>query len=479
MKPGIAEDVRQADTAFFGHPRGLGWLSFAEVWERFSYYGMQALLVLYMTHQLLLPGHVERVLGFRPFRAAIEGVYGPLSPQALGSVIFGLYAGLVWVTPILGGLLADRVTGRTRAITAGALLMALGHFLMAFDQSFLVALLCLLVGVGCFKGNLASQVSSLYAPGDPRAASAFQIYYFGIQIAVVVTPLVCGTLGEVLGWHWGFGAAGVGMVIGLLVYLRGRRWLPPEPPIRKSGDARAPALTRRDLRIVLVLIGLLPLLALVQVGNNQLANAYVVWGEANFQLTLFGARVPVTWLQSLDAIEGGVSIMLSLLFWRWWAKRRIEPTEMTKIAIGGVILIGAPLSLAAASLVAAATGHRVGLYWAVIFELFVNLGWANLQPVALGLYARAAPKATGGTLIGVFYLHVFLSNMMVGWLGGRLETMSGVNFWLLHAGLTAIAAFVLLLIRAPAARLLAPDGEGSAAAARGEGRPESVVPSEA
>jgi POT family proton-dependent oligopeptide transporter len=249
VKAGIDESVRHADTAFFGHPRGLGWLSFTEVWERFSYYGMQALLVLYMTHQLLRPGHIERVVGFGPFRAAIEAVYGRLSPQALGSVIFGLYAGLVWLTPILGGLLADRVTGRTRAITAGALLMALGHFLMAFDQSFLAALLCLLVGVGCFKGNLASQVSSLYAPGDPRAASAFQIYYFGIQVAIVVTPLVCGTLGEVYGWHWGFGAAGVGMLIGLAVYLRGRRWLPPEPPVRRSGDGRGAALEPGDQRL--------------------------------------------------------------------------------------------------------------------------------------------------------------------------------------------------------------------------------------
>jgi proton-dependent oligopeptide transporter, POT family len=457
----VAEDLRRADTAFFGHPQGLGWLSFTEVWERFSYYGMQALLVLYMAHQLLLPGHVERIAGFGPFRAAIESVYGRLSPQALGSVIFGLYAGLVWVTPILGGLLADRVTGRTRAITAGALLMALGHFLMAFDQSFLVALACLLVGVGCFKGNLASQVSSLYAPGDPRAASAFQIYYFGIQVAIVVTPLVCGTLGEVYGWHWGFGAAGVGMVIGLMIYLRGRRWLPPEPAIRRTADGPRAALGPGEARTIAALLALLPLLALVQVGSFQVGNAYVIWGEANLNLSLFGARIPVTWLQSLDAICGGVSILSSVVFWRWWAARRPEPDEISKIAIGGVILIGAPLTLALASLGVAASGHRAGLGWAVVFEMFVNLGWANLAPVGIGLFARAAPKATGGTLIGAFYVHVFLSNMMVGWLGGRLETMSGANFWLLHAGLTAVAALILLLVRGPVGRILAPPAASS------------------
>lgn len=169
MSVQIEERIRLADRAFFGHPRGLGWLSFTELWERFSYYGMQTLLVLYMTHQLLLPGHVEHIAGFAVFRQIVESVTGPLSVQALGSQIFGLYAGLVWFTPILGGLLADRLTGRTFAIVGGAILMVIGHFLMAFEQSFLIALTCLLIGVGCFKGNLAGQVGSLYAPGDARA----------------------------------------------------------------------------------------------------------------------------------------------------------------------------------------------------------------------------------------------------------------------------------------------------------------------
>src|SRR5262249_28616982 len=149
------------DTVFLGHPGGLGWLSFCEFWERFSYYGMQALLVLYMTHSLLLPGHVEHVLGFGPFRRAVESVYCPPSPQALGSAVFGLYAGLVYLTPIGGGFVADRMIGRTATVTIGAVLMVLGHFLMAFDWSFLVALTCLMLGVGCFKGNISSQVGDL------------------------------------------------------------------------------------------------------------------------------------------------------------------------------------------------------------------------------------------------------------------------------------------------------------------------------
>src|SRR3954470_13050922 len=148
-----ARPADRSDIAFLGHPRGLGFLAFAEGCERFSYYGMQALLVLYMTHQLLLPGHVDNVAFFEPFRSIVEGIFGPLSPLALATTIGGLYSGLVYLTPILGGILADRVLGRTRTITVGAVLMAAGHFMMAFEVSFLIAMLCLLLGVGAFKGN--------------------------------------------------------------------------------------------------------------------------------------------------------------------------------------------------------------------------------------------------------------------------------------------------------------------------------------
>lgn len=460
----IDETVRQADTAFFGHPRGLGWISLTEVWERFSYYGMQTLLVLYMAHQLLLPGHVEHVLGFGPFRHAIEAIYGPLSVQALGSVIFGLYAGLVWLTPILGGFVADRLLGRTATITAGALLMTAGHFLMAFDQSFLIALLLLLVGVGGFKGNLASQVSSLYQAGDPRAASAFQIYLFGIQISVIVTPLVCGTLGEVLGWHWGFGAAGVGMVIGLLIYLRGRRWLPPEPPVGRKARPRAPSLQPGDGVRLALLVALLPIMAAAQVISLQVGNAYVIWAEANLQLSVMGTKIPVTWLQTLDAMASGSSIVLWLVFWRWWSKRRTEPDEMTKITIGAVLMALAPLVLAAASLGAAATGHKASLLWAIPFEWVTNLGWASLGPISLALYARLAPKALGGTIVSMCYLQVFMGNMLIGWLGGFLEKMSGAQFWLMHSAIAAVAAVVLLLARAAIGRAFVAPGYGLAPA---------------
>ncbi len=188
---GARRDAR-ADRAFLGHPAGLGWLSFCELWERFSFYGMQALLVLYLTNYLFLPEHIGRVAGMEALRGFLERATGPMSPQQLASAVFGLYAGCVYLTPLFGGLLADRVLGRTKTVVIGASLMALGHFLMAFEASFLVAISLLLIGVGCFKGNIAAQVGDLYAPGDKRRASAFQIFVLAVQIAVIAAPIVCG-----------------------------------------------------------------------------------------------------------------------------------------------------------------------------------------------------------------------------------------------------------------------------------------------
>src|SRR4030095_14290838 len=247
------------DRSFIGHPRGLAYIAFTEAWERFSYYGMQALLVLYMVNRLLNPGHIEHIAGFGPFRHWIEIFRGSLSVQALASTIFGLYTGLVYLTPIAGGFIADRFLGRPRTITIGALLMSAGHFLMAFDFTFLLALTCLLTGVGCFKGNLASQVGALYSPGDNRRADAFQIYYLFINGGVIISPLITGTLGEKVGWHWGFGAAGVGMVIGLTIYLAGRKHLPPDSPVVEEREKHIPKtpMTRRDKIAIIVLLALL------------------------------------------------------------------------------------------------------------------------------------------------------------------------------------------------------------------------------
>ena len=449
--------TERSDRAFLGHPAGLGWLAFCELWERFSYYGMQALLVLYLSNYLFLPDHIGHVAGIDALRHMIESVTGPRSPQQLASVVFGLYTGGVYLTPLFGGLLADRVLGRTKTVVIGASLMALGHFLMAFEVCFLPALACLLLGVGCFKGNIAAQVGDLYAPGDKRRASAFQIFMLAVQIAVILAPLVCGTLGEKVAWHWGFGAAGVGMVIGLFVYLAGRKWLPPEAPRGTAAKAEArPKMTRQELTRLVLLIALIPVLMMSIVGNQQFNNAFPLWSQKYMDLVLFGWQVPVTWLQAVDAFISTATMLLSIGFWRWWAKRRAEPDEITKIALGSLIAAGGPGLLVIASGLIAANHEKVSFVWTLGYTIVNDFGFANILPVGLALYSRAAPRRMEGLMIGVYYLQLFLGNTFVGWLAGLLDVLPGAEFWGLHAALVAGAGVLLLLVKLVFGRILAP-----------------------
>ncbi len=449
----MSTSERPRERTILGHPIGLAYLCFAEAWERFSYYGMLALLPLYGSMQLLLHPHIDRIIGFGPFRWLIDR-HSQLTPIALTTAIVGIYTAFVYATPILGGLIADRVLGRTRTVILGASLMALGHFLMAFDASFLIALACLLIGVGCFKGNIATQVGGLYAPGDLRRADAFQAFMLGIQIAVIISPLLCGWLGQDVGWHWGFGLAGIGMLIGLGVYLLGRKHLPPEPAIRRGPKTERPKLARGEWRTIMVLVALLPVLALGAVGNQQMNNAYPIWGNLNFQLHILGFQVPASWLLSLDAFISTITMAAAIMFWRWYGTKWTEPNEITKLTIGVIISAAGPLFLCAAALHPA--GQRASLWWGVGFHVVNDIGFANVLPVGLALYSRASPKAIGGTMIAVYYLHLFACNYFVGWLGRFLEPLGGFDFWLMHAGIMAVAAVLLVVARAAAGRVLAP-----------------------
>ncbi|HEY0626802.1 MAG TPA: peptide MFS transporter [Allosphingosinicella sp.] len=440
----IADRDARNDRAFFGHPKGLGYLAFTETWERFSYYGMQTLLVLYMVNELLLPGHIENVVGFESLR----GLYGNIEGQALASAIFGTYTSLVYLTPILGGLLADRVLGKRRTVMLGAITMAAGHFMMAFEASFLFALLFLIIGNGMFKGNIASQVGALYGPDDLRRASAFQIFFLGINAAVIASPLVVGTLGEGVGWHWGFGAAGVGMLIGLVIYIAGQKHLPKEHFDRRAAGEKAerPKLTRTDWSALIALFLLIPVMAVGFLPNQQIFNAYLVWGDRQFDLEFMGTQLPTSWLITLDAITSVSFLALVALFYAWYGKRRKEPDEVTKMIIGSVFVVGGLLCL----FVAAATtpeGEKIGLFWPVMFHLLNSIGFAHMLPVSLALFAKVAPKAVNATVIGIYYLTFVAANAMVGYVGGWLDTMPTTSFWLMHAGFAAVAGFVFLLFK--------------------------------
>ena len=451
----IAPTPRHA--TLFGHPVGLAWLTVCEFFERFSFYGMQNLLALYLTGLLLLPGHVERIIGVGAMRAMLEGVYGAHTPVTMTAGILGLYTGFVYLTPIIGGWIADRFIGRTAAVTIGALTMAAGHFLMAFEASFLLAIGCMLVGVGFFKGNIASQLGDLYEKGDARRDDAYQVFLLSVQVAVVVSPLVTGSLGEKVGFHWGFGAAGVGMLAGLLVYLRARPTLPPEPARGAVAREARPPLTALERRNFVLLACMVPIFSLAMVGNQQFFVAYVLWAKRSMELNFFGFDMPVTWLFAIAAVLSSASIVVSMAFWRWWARRWKEPDELLKISLGIALAACGPLVLAAASAVVASSGHKVGLAWSLVYELVGDLGFANVFPIGLALYSRIAPKGWSSVMAGTFFVHLFFANLFVGKLGGLLETMSGAAFWEMHSAIVASAAVLLLVVRATWGRSLARD----------------------
>ncbi len=471
------------DRAFLGHPKGLGYLAFVEGCERFSYYSMQTLLVLYMVKYLLLPEHIGGVIGLQWLQqAAYDGKQG----QPLASAIFGDYSSLVYLTPIAGGLLADRFFGRRATLLAGAVVMAIGHFLMAFQGLFLFALLSLIVGVGLFKGNIASQVGELYGPKDLRRAMAFQIFYIAINVSVIVAPLISGTLGEKVGWHYGFGTAGIVMVLGLLLYIKAGPWLPKQ---NRTADAKASAegidnarlllgsvlllsslllvskwlpfisviglsgqvglavaagllasVTAADRPRVFALLMLIPILAMAMLTNQEIFNAYLVWADEQFQLTFFGTTLPTSYMITIDAALSFSMLAAVALFWKWRSdKGAWEPDEIGKMIIGSFFVIGGGLCLYVAALTQGS--GKIGLFWPVMFHLLNSIGFSHIMPVSLALFTKVAPKAIVATVVGIYYLTFFAANKTVGIIGGWYSTMDTPSFWLVHVG-TAVAGLI-------------------------------------
>jgi POT family proton-dependent oligopeptide transporter len=427
----------------FGHPRGLVYLVGTEFWDRVSFHGMQALLVLYMVEQLLLPGHVEHVAGFAGFRALIEAVTGPLSTRALATQIFGLYIGLVYFTPVLGGLLGDRVLGRRRTVILGASLMTAGHFSLAFERSFLLALLLLILGAGCLRGNLISQVGDLYAKGDRRRGDGIQLYYAMLNCGAFVAPVVSGLLGQTWGWHYGFGFAGFGMLAGLIFYVSGRAHLPADP-LRLLPGQRI-RLDAAERRRVTVLCCLLPVLSCFWIAQTQVWNAYNLWARDHVDMVILGWSMPVPWLQSVDGLAPMAMMPLVVWLWRRQAARGREPDEFAKMSTG-CLLFGAGMAwLAAGDLVAGALG-RVPLAWALVFHLISNVGWLFFTPIVLALYSRVAPASVNALMIGIYMLSIFVGSTIAGRLGGLYEQVSAGAFWLIHGAIVAGGGIVLLAL---------------------------------
>jgi POT family proton-dependent oligopeptide transporter len=440
-----------ASATILGHPRGLLFLSFTEVWERFSFYGMQALLVLYMVDQALTPGHIGAIAGMSGFRAGLQAVFGPLSVQALSSQIFGLYTGLVYVTPLVGGWIGDQVLGQRRTVMLGALLMAAGHLLMAFEASFLVALLLLILGSGCLKGNISAQVGALYARDDPMRTSAFSLFNLAINIGAFAAPLACGTVGELYGWHYGFGLAAAGMMVGVGIYAAGGRHLPPDT-LKPRGQPRQ-KLSAADAPILLALCAALALGTLFSVAYGQEFNVFNLWARTYTDRHVLGFEMPVTWYPSFDGLFIVLFTPLAMRWWGYQIRRGMSSTELAKIGWSGAMGAAGMLALAAASLIAA-HGGRPGIGWGVFCFAMFGLGFIYNWPTTLALCSRVAPPALGGLIMGVAFFTGAVANYLAGWIGAYYEKLPPQDFWLLQAAISAAGALLVLIFYKPLRRRL-------------------------
>jgi len=448
----IAEDsVPGSPRADAGHPRGLYYLAFTEAWERFSYYGMTALVVLYMVNHLFLPGQVEDVVGLASVRAALEAVRGPMSPQALASQIFGLYAGFVYFTPLLGGLVADRWIGQRNAVVIGALSMTGGHLAMAFEQSFLLALLLLVVGSGFLKGNISAQVGALYPREDEaRRTRGFAIFSMAINFGAVAGPLLCGFLAQAFGWHYGFGVAAVFMLAGLATYLAGYRHLPARVERRRGEGA---SLTAADRRVIAALVAVIAITIFQSVSYYQLANVLPVWIQDHVALEAGGFRIPIPWYQSIDPLFSILGV--PVLFWLWarQAARGREPGDLGKIGLGAWLAAASGLLLVLP--VVAAQGAPVHPVWPFLYCAGMGIAFLYYWPTLLAVVSRAAPARVNATMMGLAFMSLFVANNVIGWLGTYYERMTPAQFWSMHAAIGAMGGVLVMLFGRRLGRTLA------------------------
>ncbi len=441
-----------------GHPKGLYVLFFTEMWERFSYYGMRALLVLYMTKYLLFdPERARSVLGYESLEKLLISLYGELNVQQMSSQIYGLYTALVYLTPIFGGLIADRLIGQRRSVYVGSIVMAIGHFLMASESMFLFALLTLIVGNGFFKPNISTQVGSLYAEGDPRRDGGYTLFYMGINLGAFFSPLVCGTLGQKIGWHYGFGAAGIGMLVGLVVYHFGKNLLPPDS--RKQADktrAEARGMTSDEWKRV----GIICLLGFFNVVFwgifEQQGNTLQLWADQNTNWEFFGLTIPSTWYQSFN--PGFIFIFAPLLniLWGWQASRSKEPASTVKMGIG-CALAGVAYIIMILAAKSVGENEKGSLLWLTSTTWIFTMAELYLSPIGLSFVSKVAPPRMVSMMMGVWFLSIFFGNYAAGFFGSFYSVMPKVNLFALLSVAGILTGSLFVFIYKPIKRTLGKD----------------------
>jgi POT family proton-dependent oligopeptide transporter len=436
------------------HPLGLAVLSATELAERFSYYGMTALLSLYMVKQLLRPEHAAQVWGLAALRGLFE-FRGPMSDQAFASLIYGWYGGLVYFTPIVGGWIADRFLGTRRTVTLGALLMSAGHLAMSIDATFLLALLLLILGSGLLKGNISAQVGTLYpASDDSLRERGFTLYSTAINVGAVLGPLGAGGVGAVYGFHAGFALAAGLMLVALAVYLGGSRYL-PDPRRARQAKAALPPLTREEKVRTWNLVAVIALLVPLHTSYTMIWNVGLVWVDDHVSLASPFGAVPASWFNSVDSFASIVIAPILVGLWAWQARRKTEPVSLAKIGIGAVITGVSALLLAAGSLTTDAVG-KVSVLWPLAGWFGMGAAFMWYWPITLALISRAAPEKVNSTLMGGAFLSLFAGSTIMGWVGSFYDEMSNAAFWTLDAAIALSGALVIFAATKPLTRALEP-----------------------
>lgn len=447
MALSAAATVKKNKT-IFGHPAGLFILFFTEMWERFSYYGMRALLVLYMVKYLIdrIDGGTSHVVGFGLFRY----MYGNEGTQPLSSHIYGLYTGLVYFTCFFGGMLADRVWGQRKTVYIGGILMAIGHFLMAIESMFLLALLVLILGNGCFKPNISTQVGGLYPEGDPRRDGAFTIFYMGVNLGAFLAPLVCGTLGQRFGWHYGFAAAGVGMCLGIIIYHFGQDYLAEDQLTleKEKKIIEKKPLNSKEWKVIGGLIVLMLINTAFWAVYEQQGNTIQLFADSSTDWHIFGWEMPSTWFQSVNPFFIFVMGPVLISLWNWQARRKTQPSSVVKMAMGCIFL---GLSFVALMLCTHGLqdGQRLHFMWLVGCTFIYTIGELYLSPIGLSLVTKVAPARLVSMLMGMWYFSNFFGNYLCGYLGTFYEKMSKDAFFLMLAAIGIVAGLAILALKNP------------------------------
>ena len=441
------------DRAFFGHPRGLSTLFFTEMWERFSYYGMRAFLILYMV------------------TPAEQGGLGFSDPDAAS--IYGTYTGSVWGAAILGGVVADRFLGQYRSVLIGGIIIALGHFTLAFKALpfFYTGLGLIVVGTGLLKPNVSTVVGSLYAPGDPRRDAGFSIFYMGINLGAFLGPLVAGYLAQRVDWHVGFASAGIGMAFGVAQYVLGRKRLTPAverlaaQPATTSTAATAPApaaasssggFTSMEWKRIGAIFILFVFATLFWGGYEQAGSTLSLFAERYTRLELFGFSFPSSWFQTVQPIC--VILFAPVFAWLWMRLGAREPSVPMKFALALVFMSLSFLVLVPAGAMAqGGAGMRVSPMWLIVAYAISELGELCLSPVGLSAVTKLAPLRIVGLMMGVWFLSNSFGNKLAGSAAGYVSSMPLQTLFGVVAGVLAAAAVIMFAIVKPMQRLMRHD----------------------